>query len=635
MNNRGKRPVPRRAESKNALAAKISLLISFIVSSLRSFINTVLDKFFTLRRNFLRDLRLRRARVQMKNAKIANGLDLYNDFDPGASQKEQGKISFWQHHTYFIYNGLSRIDAAYNALVIKLRDNSLAFSQRCSTNAKSSRRGGPSFNIYDVLLVLALILPLIFRFVYFVLRTLKQIGGAFLNFVRALEHPSRSLALMSAFFKKNTKILLPLSLAIFTAFSIYNTLSQDVELAIYIDGEYIGIVQSADMLNETKLAVENHISDSVGFAYSFDKNISYEFCRMEDGDELLSYSNLHRVLYERATSDYVTAYALCVDGKMIGALSSYSEAERLIEDVKQEQIKSLGLSAIDGTVQISNNVRIINQLCLPENVMRADDLKSLMLGDSSRIDIDISISTSLSGITGNIHPSDDPIQNDTDALLESIKLKFEVEKLDVVQEKVSFKVVYEPSSYYYDGEIVLKQNGVAGKKEVIYNVVYKDGVEVDRVPLIETVISAPTSAVYYVGTKEKPSTDPTGTFIYPLKQYILTSDYGSRTLFGEYDFHLGLDLYAPHGTSIYAADGGEVIFAGENSSYGYLTLIDHKNGFVSAYAHQSEILVNVGDLVFQGQHIGRVGDTGVATGPHVHFEIRKNGVIVNPNPYLN
>ena len=184
-------------------------------------------------------------------------------------------------------------------------------------------------------------------------------------------------------------------------------------------------------------------------------------------------------------------------------------------------------------------------------------------------------------------------------------------------------------------EIVLKQNGVAGKKEVIYNVVYKDGVEVDRVPLIETVISAPTSAVYYVGTKEKPSTDPTGTFIYPLKQYILTSDYGSRTLFGKYDFHLGLDLYAPHGTSIYAADGGEVIFAGENSSYGYLTLIDHKNGFVSAYAHQSEILVNVGDLVFQGQHIGRVGDTGVATGPHVHFEIRKNGVIVNPNPYLN
>ena len=88
------------------------------------------------------------------------------------------------------------------------------------------------------------------------------------------------------------------------------------------------------------------------------------------------------------------------------------------------------------------------------------------------------------------------------------------------------------------------------------------------------------------------------------------------------------------GTPIRAAADGVVVFAGGRGGYGNATIIDHGNSLATLYAHQSSILLGDGQRVTRGQVIGLVGSTGFATGPHLHFEVRINGVPVDPLPYL-
>jgi murein DD-endopeptidase MepM/ murein hydrolase activator NlpD len=100
-------------------------------------------------------------------------------------------------------------------------------------------------------------------------------------------------------------------------------------------------------------------------------------------------------------------------------------------------------------------------------------------------------------------------------------------------------------------------------------------------------------------------------------------------------FHEGTDFVAKIGEPILAAAGGFVIFAGSHYQYGNMIDIDHGNGLTTRYAHANKLLVNVGELVLPGEKIALVGSTGRSTGPHLHYEIRKNNIPRNPNRYLS
>jgi len=110
----------------------------------------------------------------------------------------------------------------------------------------------------------------------------------------------------------------------------------------------------------------------------------------------------------------------------------------------------------------------------------------------------------------------------------------------------------------------------------------------------------------------------------------VTSGYGMR--WGA--MHQGIDIAPPHGTPVYAANSGTVIFAGTQGGYGTMILVDHGGGFVTAYAHLSGIVAGNGTSVGRGQLIGYVGSTGNSTGPHLHFETRVNGAAQNPTNFL-
>ena len=138
-----------------------------------------------------------------------------------------------------------------------------------------------------------------------------------------------------------------------------------------------------------------------------------------------------------------------------------------------------------------------------------------------------------------------------------------------------------------------------------------------------------------VAGTQVPSTSP-GSLSWPVSGTI-TSPFGWRSnpFGGAPDFHPGLDIAAPSGTTVTATAGGQVILAQWYGGYGNFILIDHGGGLSSGYGHLSAIYVSVGQSITRGQAIGAVGSTGRSTGPHLHFEVRLNGKPVDPAPRLH
>lgn len=130
----------------------------------------------------------------------------------------------------------------------------------------------------------------------------------------------------------------------------------------------------------------------------------------------------------------------------------------------------------------------------------------------------------------------------------------------------------------------------------------------------------------------------TGTYLWPsADSYYVTSLFGPRLhpILGYTRNHNGIDIGASYGTKIYASDGGVVITSEESYSYGNYVMIAHGNGRYTLYAHMSQRLVSVDDVVAQGDVIGYVGATGYATGPHIHFEIYENDERVDPLQFFS
>ncbi len=199
----------------------------------------------------------------------------------------------------------------------------------------------------------------------------------------------------------------------------------------------------------------------------------------------------------------------------------------------------------------------------------------------------------------------------------------------VYDESVPFGVDYVDNAEMYQGQTNFVSEGTNGNRMVTAKVIKINGIETERQEISSDITVMASNQVIERGTKE-PSGIGIGSFIDPTFGTI-TSRFGAR--WG--GRHNGLDIANKIGTPVEAADGGVVIASEYDGDFGNLVMIDHNNGYVTYYAHLNSMDVAVGDKVIQGQKIGEVGNTGYSTGPHLHFEVRKNGVPTDPSKYLN
>lgn len=204
-----------------------------------------------------------------------------------------------------------------------------------------------------------------------------------------------------------------------------------------------------------------------------------------------------------------------------------------------------------------------------------------------------------------------------------------------VEEK-SYEEIYEADIEYidnpqwYTNHVVVRQQPSAGYRKLVARVSYVNDKEVARDILKEEVAWKAVPKIVERGTQVPP------TYIKPISGGYVTSTFGYRniSLPGATNNHQAVDWGTPTGTPVYASSGGTVERAGWIGSYGNVIYINHPDGTQTRYAHLSKILVTAGQKVKQGDRIALSGNTGASTGPHVHFEMRINGVAVDPLKYV-
>lgn len=229
-----------------------------------------------------------------------------------------------------------------------------------------------------------------------------------------------------------------------------------------------------------------------------------------------------------------------------------------------------------------------------------------------------------------------------DDLLKTKILDVKEMKTEVANEAVPYESVEIPSDAMYIGTSRVLSKGRAGSAQVTRLVTYVNGEKTEEEELHRVMTQAPVAEQLQVGTRALDASFVRGTsyggvLIWPaVGATHINSDFAYR--WGR--LHAALDIGSGSGTSlgktVVAAAEGTVVIAGVHSSYGYYVKIDHGNGMQTLYAHcmAGSLMVSAGDHVSAGTPIARIGMTGYATGPHLHFEVIINGTRVDPKPYL-
>ena len=210
-----------------------------------------------------------------------------------------------------------------------------------------------------------------------------------------------------------------------------------------------------------------------------------------------------------------------------------------------------------------------------------------------------------------------------------LSVRYSIE--EYYEEDYEAEVQYVDNDSWYTTQSKVLQEPSAGHRKVVALINYTDNSEDERTIEKEEVTYAAVPKIVERGTIVPP------TYIKPISGGRFTSGFGRRSAptKGASTYHKGVDWATPVGTAVVASSSGVVTRAGWGSGYGYCVYIKHADGRETRYGHLSKVLVSVGQSVKQGQKIALSGNTGVSTGPHLHFEILINGSQVNPLNYLN
>ncbi len=273
-----------------------------------------------------------------------------------------------------------------------------------------------------------------------------------------------------------------------------------------------------------------------------------------------------------------------------------------------------------------NSVVTMQEVIDVYEVVEGDTLSGIALKTNIPMDKIIDLNDTLENENSLIRPGDELVITTTEPPLAIRRMEREY-----IEEFYDAEIEYIYNDEWYTTDKVTRQQPSTGRRNIVAETVYVNDKAVERTILKEELVLEAVPKIVEVGTRIPP------TYIKPLAGGRLSSGFGrrNRPTKGASSYHQGVDWATPVGTAIWASCGGTVTRAGWGKGYGYCVYIKHPDGRETRYGHLSKILVSVGQSVSQGQKIALSGNTGVSTGPHLHFEIRIGGAAVNPLKYLN
>ena len=412
--------------------------------------------------------------------------------------------------------------------------------------------------------------------------------------------------------------------------------------AVMVNGQELGVVADKAQFEAIEERVETRVGTILGREYSLDSQVSYKW-RIVNKQNLSSADTFEDYLFNQV-NEVTPGCVLTMGDQVLSVQAGTRELEALLDSLKAPYINENTIdSGFTGPLELRYEYVGVGQIT--DNL---DQVKALLTSntiEAATYTVQAGDTTSAIAQRQDMSLSELMAMNpDVDAnwlmIGQELTVRQSVPYLGIrTVDRLTYDEVVAPPVEYvnddtmYQGETKVLDAGTEGLDRVTADITYISGVEDHRDELERQVLTATTTKVVAQGTKERPKTMPKGHFIWPTYGTV-TSGFGGRALFGTYRMHEGIDIYVPQGTSIKAADGGTVTTSGWSNGYGYYVIINHGNGKSTLYGHNSKLLVNVGDQVYQGQVIAKSGSTGRVTGPHCHFEVRINGNPQNPRNYL-
>ncbi len=450
----------------------------------------------------------------------------------------------------------------------------------------------------------------------------------------------------SDFFISILNVAAPVVAGIVLFVTIHYWANLNYGLVLACDGKEIATIQNENVYQKaTEMVNQRMVYDTANTA-KVSVNPSFTLAVVSS----TSYSAPNTIcdkLIEQSNGYIEEASGLYVNGDLIGAVKSSADLSYILQNI----LNSARGTDTTAKAAFSENVETIMGLFPTASIVPADTIDAKLRGKaSSALSYTIQTGDTLASIAGKYNMSDDGLKQLNNLTNDKLRVgaKIKVQAVNPVlhvqlikQEKrqvaISYKTVTVKDSSQYTDYSKVTVNGKNGVLECVDEVTYLNGAEIGRTNVSTKTITDATNKTIVVGTKKRPvlSGVGSGRMIWPVPSiHNITSLFEWR--WGK--MHNGIDIAggSSYGRTIVAADSGTVVTA-EYSSYGYgnHVEIDHGNGYDTLYGHACRLLVSPGQKVAKGQAIALIGSSGDATGPHLHFEVIRNGSHVNPLSYVH
>lgn len=416
-------------------------------------------------------------------------------------------------------------------------------------------------------------------------------------------------------------------------------------------GEPLGYIDNAMVYNEAAgLATDRVVN--VDNSFSVDASPKYSIAIKGD-NAVMDNGELCDAILRTAGDSIAEATGLYVDGKFVGAMESSAELNAVLDSLKDGRYDKNDASQRAEFIQ---DVKTVEGLFPAASVTNQTALKAVLTSEAvvkktyavqagdtlSTIAVRNNMTTAQLRAMNPQFANTDIVRIGDELVVQKPQSFLQVKVIKTIKytEKIDYKTVYTNNTAQLVTWSRVKTRGQEGSQDIVAEVTYIDGAETSRKVVSKTVTKQPVTKVVERGTKSVYANGSEvvigdgvakGQMSWPVP---ICSNMSRGWRSGHYALDIANGPVTVRNKAACAADGGTVVYAGWNGAYGYYVKIQHANGLSTAYAHLNAIKVVKGQTVSRNQTIGLIGSTGQSSGPHLHFEVLKNGVRVNPLRYV-